>query len=312
MKCSMKIQSLFILLTVITAISSADIYPMAILPFSERGREVSEQGQQVTDLMFASLVINPELYLVDREDMAKILQEQELNVSGLVKPDEAVKIGQMTGAKIIITGSVMQIGSSQYIVAKIIGTETSRVLGASIKGSTRDELDTLVEELAEKVGETIADRADELVAKPVSRDDRIASLKKQIGKRKLPTVSVKIPEEHIGQRTIDPAAETEILAFCTESGFTVIDAGEGDVKDVDVEIVGEAFSEFAGRRENLISVKSRLEVKAIERSTGEVVAVDRQMGVAVGITEHVAAKAALQSAAADLAMRLLLKIADAN
>jgi len=294
-----------------TAIAGDTIYPMAILPFSERGREVTDQGQQVTDLMFANLVINPELYLVDREDMTKLLAEQELNVSGLVNPDEAVKIGKLTGAKVIVTGSVMQIGDTQYIIAKVIGTETSRVLGASVKGSVRDELDTLVEDLAEKVSETIADRADELVAEIVSRDDRIATLKKAIEKLELPAVAVDIPEEHIGQRTIDPAAETEIMVFCTETGFPVIDKDEGDDHDIDIEIVGEAFSEHAGRRGNLISVKSRLEVKAIEKDTGRIVAVDRQMGVAVGITEHVAAKTALQNAAADLAMRLIPKLAAA-
>ena len=34
-----------------------EIYPVAVLPFSERGKEVAEQGQQVTDLMFANLVL---------------------------------------------------------------------------------------------------------------------------------------------------------------------------------------------------------------------------------------------------------------
>ncbi len=291
-----------------TAAAAAEVYPVAILPFSERGREVAEQGQQVTDLLFANLMVEPELFLVDREEMGKILAEQELNVSGLVKPDEAVKIGQLTGAKILVTGSVMQVGSSQYIIAKVIGTETSRVLGAKVKGSIRDELDDLVEQLAKEVGKIIVEQAGDLVAENVTRDDRIAALKKQLGQADLPAVSVRIPEEHIGQQTIDPAAETELLVFFTETGFPVIDAEKGAARDADIQIVGEAFSEFAGRRGNLVSVKARLEVKAIDRATGKIVAADRQMSVAVGLTEHVGAKTALQAAASDLAMRLLPKL----
>ena len=42
-------------------------------------------------------------------------------------------------------------------------------------------------------------RADDLVAKPVSREDRIAALKKKLGDAKRPSMVVEIPEQHIGQ-----------------------------------------------------------------------------------------------------------------
>lgn len=285
------------------------IHPVAILSFSERGREAAEMGDKVTDLLFANLIANPELYLVDRADLKKILEEQELNLSGVVNQSQATKVGQLTGAKIIVTGSVLQVGDSLYLIAKIIGTETSRVVGASVKGSVRDDLGDLVEDLSAEVAKTILKRSGDLVAKPATRDDRVAALKKKLGKSKLPVVQIKIPERHIGRPAVDPAAETEITLFCTESGFTVIDPDEGNRKDVDVMISGEAFSEFATRRGNLISVKARLEVKAVDRLTGEILAIDRQTCVAVGLTEQVAAKSALQEAGAMVAERLLPKLA---
>jgi len=79
-------------------------YPIAILPFRERGKEVKEMGGQVADLMFAKLVVDPSLFLVDREDLDKTLGEAELNLSGIVNPNEAVAIGQLTGAKLIGLG----------------------------------------------------------------------------------------------------------------------------------------------------------------------------------------------------------------
>jgi hypothetical protein len=60
------------------------------------------------------------------------------------------------------------------------------------------------------------------------------------------------------------------------------------------------------RKGNLISCKSRVEVKATR--AGEIVGIDRQTGVGVDITEQTAAKAALQEAAADLAERLIPKL----
>ena len=289
------------------------VYPAAMLPFQERGRDAKDQGSKVTDLLFAKLAVDPGLMLVDREDIKKVLEEHELNLSGLVNPQQATKVGQLTGAKLLITGSVLQVDNSVYLIAKIIGTETSRVVGASAKGSVRDDLGNLVEELSKAISKTVTDRADELVAKPVSREDRIAALKKKLGDGKRPHVSVRIPERHVAALVlIDPAAETEIELFCKETGFGLIDPKDGPKKAVDIRIEGEALSEFAVRAGNLISVKARLEVKAIDQLTGQIVAVDRQTTVAVDLTEQIAAKTALQEAGAAIAERLLPKIAAAG
>ncbi len=286
------------------------VTPVAVLAFSERGREVQEMGDKVTDLLFANLVVNPELYLVDRADLQKLLEEQALGLAGLADPQKAARVGQLTGAKIMVTGSVLQVDNQLYLVAKVIGTETSRVLGASARGSVRDDLGDLVEGLAEKVAATILERADDLVPKPVTRADRVAEVKEKLGESPLPAVRVHIPEFHVGQITIDPAAETEITMFCTETGFTVIDPKEGRRQDADVLIEGEAMSEFAARRGNLVVVNARLEVKAIDQKTGQILVADRHTSIGVGLSEQIAGKSALQEAGAVVAARLLPKLAE--
>jgi TolB-like protein len=285
------------------------VHPVAIFPFQERGREVSELGNKATDLLFANLAAEPELYLVERADLKKILDEQELNVSGLVDPATATKVGQLTGAKILVTGSVLQVDTSLYVIAKVIGTETSRVLGASVKGGVRDDLSGPVEELAKKVNELVATRAEELVAKSVTREDQLADLKKKLGSGKRPTVAIDVKERHISQVAIDPAAETELALFCSESGFQVLDRQEGK-KKADVLITGEGFSEYAARHGNLVSVKARLEVKAVDRATGRLLAIDRHVSIGVDLSEQLAGKNALQDAAAELAGRVLPRLVE--
>ncbi|MBW3596264.1 MAG: hypothetical protein KY475_03200 [Planctomycetes bacterium] len=290
------------------SLSADDVYPTAIFAFQERGSDVKGLGAQVADLLFAGLVVNPNMYLVDREEMQKILQEQELNVSGAVNAAEAVQVGQLTGAKLIVAGSVLQSGDNLYLVAKVIGTETTRVVGASVKGGADDELDALAMQLAEAVAEAIEKNAEKLIAKPESRDDRIAALKEQLGEGKRPAVRISIDERHVGQATVDPAAETEMMVICKELDFDVIDPKEGDRRDADVHIVGEGFSEFTARVGNLAPVKARLEVKALDAKTGKVLAVDRQTSVAVDLNEQIAGKSALQEASAEIAQRLLPKL----
>lgn len=295
-------------LSAVVAQESAVVYPTAVFPFAERGAGVKGQGEKVSDILFASLAANPGIYLVDRADLKKTLEEHELNLSGIIAEGQAVQVGQLTGAKILLTGSVIEADKTLYVVAKIIGTETSRVLGESVKGKTSDEIAPLVEELAGKVAATIAGKADQLVAKAVPMEDRIAALREKLGDAKRPAVLVKVIERHVGQVTIDPAAETELALFCKEAGFDVLDPATALKKAADVRIEGEGFSEFGMRHGNIVSVKARLEVKAIDQATDKVIAIDRQTAVEVDLTEQIAGKKALQSAAAAIAERMLPKL----
>ena len=288
------------------------VYPIAIFPFAERGRDASELGNKATDLLFANLVVNPDMYLVEREEIDKLFTEQELNRSGLINPEQATQIGYLTGAKILVTGSVLVVGDKLYVVAKIIGTETSRVLGASVKGAVDDDLDSLVAELATNVASTISERAGDLVAQPVTKEDRLAALVKSMGKGKRPSIWIEVSERHIGQPAYDPAAETEMTLFCKELGFEVIDHKAGHRKDADVVLTGEGFSQFASRHGNLVSVKARLEVKALDQKSGRVLAVERQTSVAVDLAEQIAGKTALQDAAVSVAERLLPKLVSSS
>jgi TolB-like protein len=283
--------------------------PIAIVTFQDRGGKDNKlTGAKVTDLLFAELVAKPEMFLVDREELSKTLAEHEINLSGAVNPDQAIQVGQLTGAKVIVTGSVVAVESNLYLVAKIIGTETTRVLGASVKGKTDDDLGRMVEKLAEQVAETVTTKSDQLIAKTVKKEDRVAALKKTLGDKKRPSVVVSVRERHVTQIVIDPAAQTELEWYAKETGFPVVDRFEGDKSDADILLVGEGFSEFGGRFGNLASVKARLEVKAIDRRTGRVLAVDRQTTVTLDLTEQVAGKTALQEAAAKIAERMLPKL----
>lgn len=278
-------------------------YPTAVLSFQERGPGMEGQGKNVADIVFANLVMKPELILVDRDQLDKLLKEAELNLSGMVERDQANQIGQLVGAKLLITGSVFMVGNNTYVVARIIGTETSRMLGAKASGDK--DLDELAEDLSASIISLLDEKVTELMPAAKSRDDYLADLKSTIGDKTLPVLHVSIKEEHVSRRAIDPAAETEMTLFAKHVGATVKDK---DGRDVEVRIVGEGFSEFAGRINNLTSVKARLEVKAIG-DDGEVLAIDRQTVVRVDLTELSAGKAALQEAAAMIAMRMLPKLA---
>ena len=289
----------------VLSVSAAEQLPTVAVFNFESGEE-RELGAKVAVLITTLLSTDPGLVTVERAELEKVLGEQELGLSGTVSADTAAKVGSLTGAKVIITGRVFKVDNEMIMVAKIIGTETSRVYGELAKGKATASISDLSTELAQKIARTVTTKASTLIAKVETREERIAKIKKALGDGKRPTVSVKLPERHFGAPVIDPAAETELLLILKECGFGITD--DKSKEPADLEITGEAFSAYALRKGNLISCKARIEMKVHDHKTTNLVLVDRQTSVAVDVTEQTSAKTALQNAAMELAERLLPKL----
>lgn len=291
-------------------IAGDQILTVAVLDFDSSDEAVSGLGPKVATLVSANLSAEPQIITVERSDLKKILGEQELGLSGTVSPDSAAKVGQLTGAKVLVTGRVFEAGDQMILVAKTIGTETSRVYGELVSGPADAPITDLSAQLAKKIAADIVARGDTLVAAVESPEERVDKIKKELGNQKRPVVSVKIPEMHYGQYVIDPAAQTELAMILQQCGFTVVDSASTNRPDI--EITGEAFSEFGMQKGNLISCRARIEITARDAASGHLLDEDRQTSVAVDLAEHIAAKTALENGADELAERLLPKLVSRN
>lgn len=307
MKSKIAILTAFVLLLGVTLARAADnILTVAVFDFESKDEAVRDLGPKVATLINANLSAEPQINTVERADLEKILGEHELGLSGTVGSESAAKVGQLTGAKVLVTGSVFKASGELFIVAKIIGTETSRVYGELVKGSDKSSISDLSADLAKKITADVTQKGDSLVAKVETPEELVARIKKSLAGKTLPSVSVKIAEQHFGQRVIDPAAETELGKILQDCGFKLVDASSTNRADVD--ITGDAFSAYGARKGNLISCKSRIEIKA-HKQNGDLITMDRQTSVAVDIAEQTAAKTALQNAATGMAERLISKLA---
>jgi hypothetical protein len=278
----------------------------AVFDFESKDETIRDLGPKIATLVNAQLSADPRLITVERAELEKALSEAELGLSGTIQPETAAKLGHLTGAKVLVTGRAFLVDRQLMIVAKIIGTETSRVYGELVSGNTGVVPD-MARDLAARIAKTIEENADALVAKVEKPEDLIARLQKQVAGKKLPAVSVAIAERHIGGPSVDPAAETEVSFILQKLGFALADKKDPAMRP-DIEVTGEAFSEFGMRKGNLISCKGRVEMKATDKATGRVLFIDRQTAVAVDLSEHLAGKAALQDAAAKLTERMLPKL----
>jgi hypothetical protein len=300
----------------VTTVSSITV---AIFDFESKAPGNPDLGQQLGDILTARLSIYNQFRLVERKKLEDLLKEHQLNLAGMVDTNQAVKVGKMAGAKIMVFGRTFTVDRDLYIVAKIVGTETSQVKGVIAKGNLESNLSDIINQLVDKLADGLEKWAPKLLPKTEEFQNKVKMLKRQLKGRELPTVAVMIPEVHINRLVADPAAETEIKKIFRQIGFNVIEAKrrtlEKLAKDfslagVDIIITGEGFSEFGARIGGLVGCIARLEVQATERESHRIITSERTTRRAVDLSEAIAGKTALQAAGHELAIKLIEKIAN--
>lgn len=279
----------------------------AVLNFQSSDEAMAKQGAEIATLLEADLSTSEHALMVEREEVDKILSEQELGASGLVSADTAAKIGSLTGAQVLVTGRLFAVGNQYMVVAKIISTETSRVYGVTTTLTDLDNLPQAAQELSGKIDGMLASHRDVLLVPEETPDQRLQRLRGILGQRPLPSVTVSITERDYTQPTVDPAAQTEITMQLQELGFQIIEPDQSH-KKADILITGEAFSELGARHGNLVSSRGRIELKIMRASTRELLWADRETQVAVDLGNRSAGKEALGKAAGKLVERLLPKL----
>lgn len=155
--------------------------------------------------------------------------------------------------------------------------------------------------------------------------DDLSAIGLLIARKHKPRIMVVIPEYHINRRIPDPAGETEIIRRLLEKGFKVVDQNQvskiryndrvgaaisgntalatkiGLEHGAEVIIIGEAFSEYAGRiYDSLESCRARMEARAIRIDTGEILAAGGKHAAGLDITQALAGKKALEKAGHEL------------
>jgi len=307
----MKLNFIFSLTLALVAstIARAGTPPLTVAVYDFTGTaDVASYGSKVTTLVTADLTTETNLVLVERAELNKALSEQAFGISGMVSSDAAAKIGQITGAKVLVVGQVIKTGENHLvIVAEIIGTETARLFAPKVDGPA-DNLLELTSELSRKIAQAITDQATNLVMPAEEPHEvRLERIVKSITGTNRPTVSVHIRQyNQSGHSWQDGPAENEFGAVLLKAGFTVVD--DNSDQKPDIEITGEAvtsWGEATPLRGGLLSIDASLDMKIQECKTGRIIAITHQEGIATGVGEVVLDKMSQVNAVDALAERIL-------
>lgn len=135
-----------------------DVRPtVAVLPFvnsaiGDANKELEPLSKGIADLMIIELAQNPGIRLVERENIERILSEQNLARDGRVDDATAARIGKLLGAKHMLTGSfVTDRSGTMVITIKSIDSETGRLAYTDMDRGKTDDFLSLVSKLGAKV-----------------------------------------------------------------------------------------------------------------------------------------------------------------
>jgi TolB-like protein len=129
---------------------AADNQTVAVLPFrnSSAQADLDAVAEGLPDLIIACAQKSSGVTFVERTALKKLLTEQKISRAGLTEEKTQVQVGQLLGAKHVVTGGMTVLDGRLKINAHLIEVETSRVVKSSEASGALGELMETVQPVA--------------------------------------------------------------------------------------------------------------------------------------------------------------------
>jgi TolB-like protein len=103
---------------------------VAVVDFTDLQGCVTELGRYMAEDVSVALVNNAKGFeVIDRTNLKVLMQEHKLAATGIIDPATARKLGQVAGVDALVTGTIAPLSDSVHVSAKVLDTETAKMLG---------------------------------------------------------------------------------------------------------------------------------------------------------------------------------------
>lgn len=140
-----------IAIAAVPMLAQEDLRPtVAVLPFvnsaiGATNEELAPLSKGIADLLITQLAQNPGVRVVERENITRLLAEQDMAANGRVDDATAARIGKLLGAKHMVTGSfVTDRSGTMVITVKSIDSETGRIEWSHMEPGKTDEFLSII------------------------------------------------------------------------------------------------------------------------------------------------------------------------
>lgn len=133
---------------IVNSMTEAEKKKVAVTEFSDLEGKVTGFGKYLAEALVTRLFITGEFIVIERQLLEKVLKEQKLGLTGFFEPGSIKKIGKILGVDAIVSGTITDLGISLKVNARIISTETGRIIAVA---ATEIVKDVTVRKLMESV-----------------------------------------------------------------------------------------------------------------------------------------------------------------
>jgi TolB-like protein len=130
---------------------------IAVLPFNNGGSygqgkedfDALERG--IAGMMISELTQNPAARVVERQEIQRLVDEQNLGAQGRVDPQTAAKIGKLVGARYMVMGTFVDFYGDFRVDVRLINTETGEVVKTESERMQRDHMFDIIRNIAARL-----------------------------------------------------------------------------------------------------------------------------------------------------------------
>lgn len=111
---------------------------IAVVDFSDINGQILPAGSVIAELLIGELFRTGRYNIVERKLLSSVLEQHKLNMTGLVDESTARRVGKLLGVDYIVTGTVIDLGTSLNVNARTISIETGSIEATGSVDLSRD------------------------------------------------------------------------------------------------------------------------------------------------------------------------------
>jgi len=130
---------------------------IAVFPFTNGGSygqgkedfDALERG--IAGMMISELAQNPAARVVERQEIQRIVDEQNLVGQNRVDPQTAAKIGKLVGARYVVAGTFIDFYGDFRVDVRLVNVETGEIIKTESERMQRDHMFDIIRNVAARL-----------------------------------------------------------------------------------------------------------------------------------------------------------------
>ncbi|MBN1893139.1 hypothetical protein JW906_01540, partial [bacterium] len=114
-----------------STIRLAEKTPSCLIPVPAADEADKKDAEYLSEQLLLALNANPVFKLVERKNLQEILDELKLSQSALVDEKKAVEAGKLTGAELLVMGTLFRKPDAFEMFLKLLRVETGEILSVT-------------------------------------------------------------------------------------------------------------------------------------------------------------------------------------